>query len=341
MTRAAGNGRGVGMMAGPGLAIAVPAALAAGAAYAVSTVLQQQAARRAPVADTLRPRLLVDLLRQRLWLAGVGVAVLSFALQAVALAFGPLALVQPLIVTDLLVALPLAARLAGVRLGRREWLGMLAVAGGLVLFLVAAGPSSGRDDPDGETWLLASAVVAGLVLTLAMLGAGSTGIRRTSLLGAAAGVAFGYMAALVKTVTHLMGGGLLVAVTSWQSWAMAATAVIATLLAQSAFQSGALAVALPLIDVLEPGVAVLLGATAFGEHLVHGPGWLAAEALGAVLVIAGIGSLDRSPIVIAAQERVAAAQELAAEEPAAVARRGPRPPDQRTDAPGDLSRAAS
>src|SRR4051812_49960856 len=110
------------------LAVSVMAALAAGCTFAVGSVLQQSAAREAPASVAMSWRLLVDLAHRRKWLMGISCDVGSFALQALALAFGPLALVQPLLVTGLLFAVPLAVRWRGRRLGPREWAGT--VAGG-------------------------------------------------------------------------------------------------------------------------------------------------------------------------------------------------------------------
>ena len=62
------------------------------------------------------------LLRRPLWWAGTAVAVAGYGFQALALVKGSLIVVQPLLVSALLFALPLSARLAGRRVTRREWL---------------------------------------------------------------------------------------------------------------------------------------------------------------------------------------------------------------------------
>ena len=78
------------------LAVSVVSALAAGCTFAVGSVLQQSAAREAPLSISMSWRLIVDLAHRRTWLLGIGCDVGSFAMQALALAYGPLALVQPL-----------------------------------------------------------------------------------------------------------------------------------------------------------------------------------------------------------------------------------------------------
>ncbi len=79
------------------------AALCAAFCFALGSLIQQGAARQTH-ARTLRFGLLVALVHERRWLGGVAVTVLSFGIQGVALAFGPLALVQPLVATEVLFA---------------------------------------------------------------------------------------------------------------------------------------------------------------------------------------------------------------------------------------------
>ena len=108
--------------------IAVVAALLAAFCFAVAALVQQTVARATAADEAMHPRLLLDLARRRRWLAGIGLDAMSFLILAVALAFGPLALVQPLASVDVLFALPLIARLRrgaarpwGTGSARRPW----------------------------------------------------------------------------------------------------------------------------------------------------------------------------------------------------------------------------
>lgn len=280
---------------------AVASGVAAGACYAVGTVLQQRTARAVPWDRALRPGLLAELAGRRAWLAGIAISVASFGLQALALTLGPLALVEPLIITDLLFALPLTAHLAGVRLGRREWAGAGLVVAGLASFLVSAHPSAGITEPGLASWVevsLGVSVLAGLAVALAPR---RPSIRRTTLLACAAGLSLGLMAALTKAFTGLLARRGLPGMLSWQPLALAAVGAVALLLSQSAFQAGPLAVSLPIIDVLEPVVAVLVGVTVFRERLAGSALTLLGEVVGVGAVLAGITVLDRSPLVLRAQ----------------------------------------
>jgi drug/metabolite transporter (DMT)-like permease len=281
--------------------IAVIAALAAGCTFAVGAVLQQSAAREAPADEALSLRLLWDLAHRPRWLLGIGSDVGSFALQALALGFGPIALVQPLLVTGVLFAIPLAVRLRGMRLHARDWAGILAVAGGLALFLAAASPGEGEPRTSLARWILILIAVGGLMAVGVVIGQALHGPARASLFGLSAGAAFGLMAALTKTSTWLLGQGAGTFFTAWQPYAMAAVAVAGAVVQQSAFQAAPLPASLPVMDAVEPTVAVLIGVFAFGEGLATSVPALAAEAAGVVALISGIVLLDRSPVVLALQ----------------------------------------
>jgi drug/metabolite transporter (DMT)-like permease len=297
--------------------VSVVAALAAGCTFAVGSVLQQSAAREAPADESLSFRLLVDLAHRKTWLLGIGSDVGSFALQALALAFGPIALVQPLLVTGVLFAIPLAVRLKGMRLHAQEWTGTVAVAAGLALFLASASPSEGEPQTSLARWVLILCGVA-FVMTLGVAtGRAARGPVRASFYALSAGTAFGLLAGLTKTSTWLLGQGATVFFTAWQPYAMAGVAVVGAIVQQSAFQAAPLPASVPVMDAVEPTIAVLIGVFAFGESLSTSPLALACEAAGIVALIGGIVLLDRSPVVLALQRGWAEEEHTGAPENAA------------------------
>jgi drug/metabolite transporter (DMT)-like permease len=267
----------------------------------VGSVLQQSAAREAPSEDSLSLRLLVGLAHRPRWLIGIAGDFFSFALQALALAFGPLALVQPLAVTGLLFAIPLAVRLRGRRLGLREWSGTVGVAGGLAAFLVGASPSDGVPQTTWIRWALILIAVGGLMALGVVVGGLLRGPARASSYGLAAGAAFGLLAALTKASTHLLSQGAGTFFTAWQPYAMAVVAILGAIVQQSAFQAGPLPASVPVMDAMEPAVAVCIGVFAFNESVDTSIGGLTLQALGILLLLWGIVSLDRSPVVLELQ----------------------------------------
>ncbi len=290
------------MTSGGALVVAVPASIGAAASFAVANVAQMRGARRPETTRTLDPRLLLRVGAEPLWLAGLGVSIVGFALEATALAVAPVVLVQPLIVAELLFALPLAAAAGGSRLGRREWTGAVLVTVGLVAFVVIVRPTDSAASASWTTWLLIVCVIATLVALLLHLGERSGGVRRTSAFGAAAGVSLGLMSVLTKLTMRDFGNRGLGAFATLAPWAVIAIGVFGLWLAQTAFRSGPLAVSLPLIDIGEPLVASLVAVMAFGERLGSlSPAMSTGLALAAGITACGIMLLDHSPLVQAAQ----------------------------------------
>jgi drug/metabolite transporter (DMT)-like permease len=269
--------------------IAVVVSLLAACSFGVAAALQHQQAHQVDGDGTVRVGLLADLLRQPRWLASIATAAMAYVLQAVALSFGPITLVAPVVAMDLLFALPLAAWWSRRRLRRRDWAGCGLVASGVGIFLASSPPAAGRSDAPAREWLAVFGAVA-IIIILAVVAAGrSSDATRALLLAAAAGVLFGLLAAVTLSFTRLLRGpGLAAALGHWQPWALIALGVIGLLLSQSAFQSGALTASLPVIDTLEPISGVLIGVLIFDERLAASSVLLMAQLAGAVAAVVGI-----------------------------------------------------
>jgi drug/metabolite transporter (DMT)-like permease len=297
------------MNAAASTGIAVTGSLAAAGAFGTGAALQYQQARRAAGRGRVRFRLLGELLARPLWLAGMVAALAGYGLQALALAYGPLALVAPIVATDLLFALPLAARWSRRRLRGRDWAGSLMVAGGVGVFLASSPPSSGSSTAPITNWLLAFGAVAVLTV-LAVTAAAAPVIRhrkgqRAALLAGAAGVIFGLVAAVTLTFSRIIRqDGISAVVGRWEPWALAGLGLTGTLLSQAAYQSGSLSASLPVIDSLEPISAVLLGTLLFGERLAASPGGLALQLAAAAAAIAGIAVLNPTWLSVPSAEGV-------------------------------------
>ena len=285
--------------------LAVVAALGCAACFAAASVAQQRAARTVPQSRNLSFRLLADLLHRPRWLAGVAASAAGLGLQAVALRYGGLVLVQPLILTELLFALPVAVRLHHRRMHSREWLATVAVGGGIAAFLVTGSPSGGRPDPSVEVWLIMGGILAALIAGLLFMARDPDRPLRSTMLGVGAGATFGALAALLDSLTFVIAHhGFAGALQSWQLYALPVLAAGGELLAQSAFQAGPLAACLPAMDSLEPAVSIAVGVAAFGEHIAHTPLALTLELLGLAATASGIVMLDRSPLIAALHEQI-------------------------------------
>lgn len=272
-------------------------ALVAAVLYAVTSVLQQSAAATVAHDHSLRPALLLQLLRQPRWLLGNLAEVGAFVVHFLALRRGSLLLVQTVLVSGLLFALPLGAALTSRRLRAADWLGAVVVVTGLALFVSVARPTTGRGEASGTAW--AAVLGAGcLAVALLVLGAPRRpGRRRATCLGAACGVLFGVDAALTRAAGHLLNRGLAHTLGSWEPYALVGLAAYGFLLAQSAFQAGPLGASLPLITIVDPVVAAAIGVIAFHERISAGPVAVVIEVTAVMAMVAGVFCLARSPLV--------------------------------------------
>ncbi|HEX9622743.1 MAG TPA: DMT family transporter [Streptosporangiaceae bacterium] len=276
--------------------IAVVGALLAALCFALGSVVQQSVARQSGT-GILRFRLLLGLVRQPRWAIGVLLAAGSFAIQGVALAFGPLTLVQPLAATDVLFALPLIARRNQRRLTRQDTAGALLITAGIVVFLTVSPPASGLATPSLTDWLPTIVAVAVVTGGSAVAAVRVTGYARVIWLAAASGCLYGLLDALTKSSVDLAAADGLGVLTTWEPYALAVTAMVGTLFGQSAFRAGPLSLSLPVIDSVEPVTAVVIGATVFGERLASSPALQAVQLAGGLVAIIGIFVMSRSSVV--------------------------------------------
>ncbi|WP_152232562.1 DMT family transporter [Georgenia ruanii] len=268
--------------------MALLTALLAAICFAMSSVLQQRAAARAPAASGLGMGLLLGLSRRPVWLLGFVAGAAGMGLQALALSAGQLAAVQPLLVSEMLFALPASALLNGRRPSAREWLYALVVVAGLATFLVSARPGPGARLADG--WVLAAAIGIGiLVAAIAVaLAYGPMPRHRAALLGLAGGVAFGLMSALLKQVVDQFTIAPQRLLTTWPGYLMVTLGLLGTAVVQRGYQAGRLASSLPPLTMAEPLVAVIVGAVAFGEVFATAPTAVVAQVVGFVLMACGV-----------------------------------------------------
>jgi drug/metabolite transporter (DMT)-like permease len=184
------------------------------------------------------------------------------------LANGSLLLVQPILVSALLFALPLSARLARRRVTRGEWAWAVLLTVALAVFVVLARARPGDYEASVPASALVAVICTAAVTACVVVAIRTLGWRRAVLLAVAVGVLFGVVAVLTKLAMYLLtheGGGALLRTPV--PYLLAVLGVIAVFLQQSAFHAGSLQTSVPTMLVLEPVIAVLLGAVVLGEHL--------------------------------------------------------------------------
>ncbi|MEU6336140.1 DMT family transporter [Streptomyces cellulosae] len=272
-------------------------ALGAALSNALATVLQRKAALAVPKSEGLRLGLILDLLRRPVWLAGIATVITAGVCQAVALATGPITIVQPLFVLELPLALVVAAALLQGRLSRAGWLAVGTVVVGLGIVLFAASPAGNRTQVPMTHWIPAVAVCVAAIAALVVAALRRPeGRGRAACFGLATAISYAMTAALMKTSMHTLDdGGVTAFFTTWQTYGFALFGVCALFFLENAMQSGPLVASQPALTLGDACVSLALGITVYEEYVRTG-WWLIPQLLGAALIAAGVLALSRLPL---------------------------------------------
>jgi len=221
-------------------------------------------------------------------MAGIGADAVGTGLHGFALVIGPLALVQPLLVAGLVVAVPLEAAVERRRPTRRQIAGVAAAGVGLGTFVIVADPRPGPISP-ADADLFGVAFGAAVVITaLVLFAAHTTGDVRGTALGVATGAGFAVAAALAKAcLDELATDGFATVLLDWRLPALAAVGLAAVVLNQNAYQAGALAGPLTGIVLTDPLGSVTIAVIAYGEQVRTTAPAIAVEVL--ALTVMGVG----------------------------------------------------
>jgi hypothetical protein len=277
--------------------VAVLVAIAGAITFGASDVIEQRATHKVAKRPPLDFKLFAELAANRLWLIGITVDITASAMQAIALHFGPLALVQPILVLDLLFAVVISAVLARRRPDRVIGAGVLCCTGGLALFLAVAKPKSPPVSV-GPSILVPLGVGTAVVIALCLVAWRVSPERFLPLATAfACGAIFGATAFLLKEITQTIGLGFNPPSQQWPLYAFIVAEPLGFLLNQNAFQEASLiAPVLAIRTVTDPLVAIGIGLVWLNEQIASSPGAIAAEVSGLIVMSVGVVALAyRSP----------------------------------------------
>jgi hypothetical protein len=279
------------------LLLCVIFALLTAASNASAAVLQRKAAAQVPPERSMHVSLVADLMRRRVWLAGIGLVIVAALCQAAALAFGPIALVQPIFIIELPVTLVLATLILRNRqaIHQLPWVAIITTTIALGAGLAIASPSGATDAAQDTSWviaLIATAAFEALLITAAL---GVHGEPRAALLGLAAACGYALTAALMKNAMADLNTGAVRFFTNWHIYATAAAGVGALFLLQNALQAGSLVASQPMLTVGDALISISLGVTLFSEQLRVG-WWLLPEIVALAAIIFGCVQIAKSPL---------------------------------------------
>ncbi len=272
-------------------------ALLTAASNAVAAVLQRKAAAQVPLERSMHVSLIADLMHRRVWLAGIAMVIVAAVAQATALAFGPIALVQPIFIIELPLTLLLSTLLFRGRdsLHLLPWRAIIITTVALGGGLAAAQPSGGIDSARNTSWMIALIVTAAFEAVLISTAVGLRGEPRAALLGLAAACGYALTAALLKNAMADLNVSVEEFFTSWHIYAVAVAGVGSLFLLQNALQAGSLVASQPMLTVGDALISIAYGVTLFGEVLRDG-WWLVPQVIALAAIIYGCVQIAKSPL---------------------------------------------
>ena len=273
--------------------VSVLFALLTALANGAASVCQRMAASQAPPSRVLHLSLLAYLVRRKVWLAGIALIIAAAVCQAIALANGPVALVQPIFIIELPFTLLLASRLFGKPVPRMTWYAVVLVTVSLGAGLAAAAPSGGAERAPLHVWGATLIVTAAFEAVVITAGIRLRGDFRAAAFALAAACGYALTAALMKGAMAALNQGAGAFFTSWELYGTAAAGVGALFLLQNALQAGSLVAAQPPLTLGDALISVSYGVAVYGENLRTG-GWLAVQIVAVLLIGIGCVELSRS-----------------------------------------------
>lgn len=235
------------------------------------------------------------LLRHPLWLLGWVAMLGSLVFQAIALHNGPLSLVQPILVTELVMALLVR------RLWRRQRLSALAWGSALVTCLALAtllrllDPRVGSGVPSATAWATSLSITTVVVAVLVSVARGRSAAWRAGCFASATAILWALEATMIKSATDALTSGAVPGLLrSWSLYGLIVVGVAGLVTEQLALREGPLRVSQPLIVILDPLASVLFGVLVFRESVAHTPLALVSAGAAALLVAWGVVVLTAS-----------------------------------------------
>jgi drug/metabolite transporter (DMT)-like permease len=242
-----------------------------------------------PKVNVLHPlRSVRELYSSKWFTLGMITATGSWGLHVAALAMAPMSVIQVSLAAGVVFIAVMADRLFGFQVGRRQWLGLMLTAAGLVLLGVTLPAMHGAHSHFSPAVMISFEAVLFGIGALLIMGPrmGGTAEHHGVMLGAAAGILFGVSDTSIKALTGIAGAhGLLgVALSPWLAVAIIAS-IVAFFASARGLQDGE---AVPVIAVTGTAAniaGIAGGIVVFGDPVAASPLGVVLQAFAFVLVI--------------------------------------------------------
>jgi drug/metabolite transporter (DMT)-like permease len=226
-----------------------------------------------------------------MWLLGTVSLLCGYAVQAAALDRGRLSIIQPLLVTTVVFALPLGYVLTRQQVGRKEIIGAAVILVGLGLFTVLADPAGGNENAPDSEWAIVIGLIVVASATLLAVGGRGGPAARAAVYGSVAGLLFGLSASLTKPTLDYLHDSVGTMLSNWEPYALAVAGISGFVFQQVSLSTGRLAPSVATVSVINPIVGILIGTVLLDEtwsrplwHVVVAAIGVCAALVGAVII---------------------------------------------------------
>ena len=285
-----------------GIVLALACALAGNVAF----LYKHRGACAAPAVDMRHPMFTArSLFGSPLFAIGMLIAAAAWILHVAAMAIAPLSLVQAVLAGGVVLLAVMAERFFGLRIGRRQWIGLGLTATGLLLLAVTLpgvrGARSSYSVPDMIVFEASLIATAALLMVGPMIGAPKE--RHGFMLGAAAGILFGVSDVAIKGISGIVGSaGVLGLLTPWTGVALAAS-IAAFFSSAKALQDGDPVPVIAITSTAANVGGIVGGIAVFGDRLPDAPVLLVAQCVAVALVLTAAWLMP-APVRAAAPEQI-------------------------------------
>lgn len=331
----------IGLFDNPGLLLGIPLAIAGAVFMSLGAQYQSRGVRKverlsgATGRSGLSGSHILRLFRRPSWVVGTLLLGAAILCQLSALAIAPLIVVQPLGAISLVITTLLNAQMTGHTPTRASLSSIGLCLGGIFVFVFFAAFYA-VERPLDDTQLLVLLVILFVVLVIV----GAAWLMFKTRAGAlfyitGAGILYGFVATLAKVLIKRFQAGDIDFLTIACAIALAAAGIAGAYFVQTAYSSGPPDLVIAGLTVIDPIVAVIIGATLLGEA-TRTPIWtIVIWTLAGAVATVGVVLLARHhPQVVSESQELPFTRGSTPDEPRAQ-RDTDEPRDARPDAEGD------
>lgn len=276
------------------LLITVVTSLCAGFLNSISGVFQRKGSGKLKPNELYKKNIILKTSKDSTWQIGVVAEALAAVLEVVALYFGSLIIVEPLLMTNLIFLMAILQRKYNIAISPIEWTGAIAIGLGVSLFLIVSKPKPGIPSY-GLIWLAPTIIVATLITLGAIITRRLKQPERRGAAGAiTAGLSLGLTAALTRLAIVELHNGIYIFFTHWPIYALISSAVVSVIAIQVGYASGPLKITQPVLEVVSPVVSILIVLLVFRNSISLTPLSIALESVSFIVAASGVVILGSS-----------------------------------------------